>query len=376
MDSPYSFPRFLTRPRECRYFFGIDPRIARNTWSVLAMPAMLCLAYLVRRTLFVFVLALMFAYLLFPVVDALDRLFSRKRRSHALAVPFILILILLGVSGVAIAHQAQKEAEQFRSSSTLRDFEKRVAALHPLGIPVGEQIASISRQIVEHSNDILVMMPQMGLGHRVLTLSRGLLDCLIIPILSFFILRDGPGIRDSTLEVFGFDHESVGILLADAHRLMLQYMRALLLLCLITLGTFSVALTLLGVRYAILLSSIAFALEFIPLAGPLAAGILIVGIAYVSGYPHPLWWIAALLGAYRVVLDYVISPLVMKKGVELHPLLVLFGVFSGGEIAGIAGMFLSVPVLALARLICHEIRNRRHREPARKFEQIAEAAAS
>jgi predicted PurR-regulated permease PerM len=147
-------------------------------------------------------------------------------------------------------------------------------------------------------------------------------------------------------------------ILMDAHGLMLQYMRSLLLLCLITLISFCAVLGLMRVHYSILLGSIAFALEFVPLAGPLAAAMIILGVSYFSGYPHPLWWIAVFLGVYRILLDYVVSPHLMKKGVELHPLVVLFGVFAGGEIGGAAGIFLSVPLLALIRLLYYESNKR------------------
>jgi predicted PurR-regulated permease PerM len=55
----------------------------------------------------------------------------------------------------------------------------------------------------------------------------------------------------------------------------------------------------------------------------------------------------------------VLSPHLMKKGMKLHPLLVVFGVFAGGEIGGVGGIFLSVPVLALVRLVYYEWRKRR-----------------
>ena len=69
-----------------------------------------------------------------------------------------------------------------------------------------------------------------------------------------------------------------------------------------------------------------------------------------AGYPHVLW-VVIFLGIYRMFQDYVLSPHLMSKGVELHPLLVIFGVFAGGEIGGVAGIFLSVPALALMRLL-------------------------
>jgi predicted PurR-regulated permease PerM len=65
------------------------------------------------------------------------------------------------------------------------------------------------------------------------------------------------------------------------------------------------------------------------------------------------------LVAYRMFQDYILSPHLMGQGVELHPLLVLFGVFAGAEVAGIAGTFLSVPVLALVRIIYIRIRKAR-----------------
>ena len=57
--------------------------------------------------------------------------------------------------------------------------------------------------------------------------------------------------------------------------------------------------------------------------------------------------------------DYMLSPHLMGQGVELHPLLVLFGVFAGAELAGIPGTFLSVPVLAMVRVIYLRIRKAR-----------------
>jgi len=105
-----------------------------------------------------------------------------------------------------------------------------------------------------------------------------------------------------------------------------------------------------GVPYALLLSSVAFLCEFVPLVGPVTAAAVILAVSAIKGYPH-IWWIAIFLGAFRLAQDYGISPKLMSRGVELHPVLVIFGVFAGAEIAGVAGVFLSVPVLAMARLV-------------------------
>jgi predicted PurR-regulated permease PerM len=84
--------------------------------------------------------------------------------------------------------------------------------------------------------------------------------------------------------------------------------------------------------------------------GPLAAAIIIMSVALLMTYKH---WIILLvfLGLWRLLQDYVTSPRIMGKSMELHPLAAIFGVMAGGEIAGILGIFLSIPVMASLRIV-------------------------
>ena len=94
------------------------------------------------------------------------------------------------------------------------------------------------------------------------------------------------------------------------------------------------------------------------MVGPLTAAALILLVQAVSGPGH-LLWIVIFLIAYRLFQDYGLQPYLMSSGMELPPLLVIFGVMAGGELAGIAGSFLSVPVLAIARIVYRQFRARR-----------------
>src|SRR5439155_1014055 len=115
----------------------------------------------------------------------------------------------------------------------------------------------------------------------------------------------------------------------DLHSVFGEYVRALVLLCVLTFVVWAVLFLLAGVPYALVLAAIGGALEFLPVVGPLAAGVTIVSVALFSGFVHP-WLLALFIVIWRLVQDYVSSPLIMGRGVELHPGLVIFGVLAGG----------------------------------------------
>ena len=151
-------------------------------------------------------------------------------------------------------------------------------------------------------------------------------------------------------------------ILDDVHLLLGHYIRALVILACATFVSYTLFLQGSGGQYAVLLGGIAGLLEFIPVVGPLAAAVVIIVVEAFSGYTHGIAVIIFIL-CYRMFQDYVLSPYLMGAGVELHPLLVLFGVFAGEQIAGVPGMFFSVPVIAILRVVyVRSMRARTRRE--------------
>jgi predicted PurR-regulated permease PerM len=182
---------------------------------------------------------------------------------------------------------------------------------------------------------------------------------VIIPVLAFFFLKDGDQIRERILDLVesGEPRAFLDDVLADVDVLLAHYMRALVLLSLSAFTAYGIFFAAIGVPYGILLAALASLLEFIPMVGPLAACVIILVVASLSG--ASIVTILIFLVAYRMFQDYLVSPHLMGQGVELHPLLVLFGVFAGAEVAGVAGTFLSVPVLAMVRVVYVRIRKAR-----------------
>src|SRR6185369_8506629 len=112
--------------------------------------------------------------------------------------------------------------------------------------------------------------------------------------------------------------------------------------------------------YPALLAGLAALLEFIPVVGPLVGSVTIVMVAGFADYEHLLWLVVFLV-VFRIFQDYVLNPYLLSAGVEIHPLLVLFGVLAGEQIAGIPGMFFSAPVIASLRVIWNRLQHREER---------------
>jgi predicted PurR-regulated permease PerM len=178
-------------------------------------------------------------------------------------------------------------------------------------------------------------------------------------VLAFLFLKDAPTVRGHILDLIdeGPRRALLDDVISDVNLLLAHYMRTLFVLSVIAFAAYAIFFSVMGMPYAILLAAAAGLLEFIPMLGPVASIALILIVTLVSGVS--LWPVILFVVLFRMLQDYVISPHLMGRGVELHPLLVLFGVFAGAEIAGIGGTFLSVPVLALVRIMYLRIRKAR-----------------
>jgi predicted PurR-regulated permease PerM len=345
---------------------GIDKRAARYTWTAALILLFLCLVYLMRRTLFLFIVALLFAYLLAPLVNVIDRLIPADRtRNWALALAYLIFVGVLFVFVTQVGSRAIEEANSLaKSMPAVLDKLEQPAPLVPNGAnSLKAQIGQkVQEQIAKSSGSLFAYLP--NLGAKILSVAGNLVYVVIVPILGFFFLKDGREIPRQFLELIDDEWQRALLddLIADVDLLLAHYMRALLTLCLATFTSYSIFFTILRVPYSILLAAVAAALEIVPLIGPVTAGIIIVIVTAVSG--GPIWGAVIFLVIYRVFQDYVLSPMVMRSGIQLHPLLVLFGVFAGAEIAGIPGAFLSVPVLALIRVVYRRVRKRHVAVPA------------
>ena len=125
------------------------------------------------------------------------------------------------------------------------------------------------------------------------------------------------------------------------------YAGAQLIACVVVGTLCGLGFALLGNPYAILLGVLAAVLEFIPLIGPLVVAVVAVTSAAIHD-PMLGMWTSVFLAVLRLVEDYVIYPRLIGRDIDLHPLVVILAVLAGVELDGIAGIFIAVPIVAIA----------------------------
>jgi predicted PurR-regulated permease PerM len=331
---------------------GIDDRALRIVWTIFLFALLLAVIYLIRDTLLLFALAVFFAYMLSPIVGLVER-FLPQRRTSALALVYIVLVGVLVLVGFQLVPKVVDQATNLATRLPHLLSSNRLAAI-PLPSwlePVRAHIvALINTQVAELGSRVVPFIQQAG--SKILSGIGALLPLILIPILAFFFLKDGEQIRTTLIGTVDSkrDRTLLEQILDDIHLLLRNYIRALVLMSVSSFCCWLVFLSAMRYPYELLLAGIAGALEFIPVIGPAAAVILMLIVYGVTG-AGGLLWIVVFAAIYRLFADYVLSPYLMSTGVELHPLLVLFGVLAGESMAGIPGMFFSVPAIAILRVL-------------------------
>jgi predicted PurR-regulated permease PerM len=341
--------------------FGLDLRTLKIAWTVFLFALVVWLLYMVGNTIVVFALAVFLAHLLGPLAERIDEMIPTPAvtKNVSVGVVYAVILIVLAGALLPVISQVGSQAVALASQlpSTLEGDP-----LEKLKLPVWMEPvrARLTQLLHDHSDtfDTKLIPVLQDIGSSMASFLGSLLALLLVPILSLFFLLDSSDIREGIVDLAPGDYrELTEEILNDLHILLVQYIRSLVILGVIVITVFSAVFYFMGVQYAVLLAAFAGLTEVIPVVGPLISGAVILAVALLTGYGH-LGWLFLFLAAFRIVQDYMINPYLMSSGTAVHPLLVLFGVLAGEQVAGIPGMFFSVPVIAALRIIVVRLRRK------------------
>ncbi|NUU00811.1 AI-2E family transporter [Herbaspirillum robiniae] len=358
---------------------GFDFRVARIAWTVFLVALLLYVTYTVSSTLLVLVFAVFFSYLVYPLVEQIERVRPRRvPRTVSIAVVFVLVIAIVAavsaVFGARIQDEALHLSEQLPALLRSNDVVSRIP-LPGFAEPLRERILGFVRdQLANGTDQAMPLAKQFGVG--VMHAASNLIYLVLVPVISFLLIKEAPAMRDEMLSWMNSANRRLwDNIIKDLDVLLSRYVRALLFLSIATLVAYSIAFSLMGVPYSMLLAGLAAVLEFIPFAGPLAASAAALVVAGFSGYDHLLWLIGFIV-AYRIFQDYVLNPYLMSEGVEVSPLMVILGLLAGDQLGGVAGIFLSVPAMAALKIIftrASAAQKARRAAEAREAELAAEA---
>jgi predicted PurR-regulated permease PerM len=328
-----------------------DSRTARVLITVLLFALGLGFLYAARQTLVAFLFAIFFAYLMSPLVSYLEKLLHGRGR--AIAIIYVLLLGLVVLFFISTGPRIGREGARLGQSLPALSHLSSGQIAEQLGQEHGwnSRIVELLRDyLASHSDEIEKVAQNVGL--RVADVAKEAWLLVVVPLLSIFFLRDGHTFSQILLDLVQSrpQRELLQGVLSDLNQMLAHFIRAQLSLAALTLVMYSAVLGLMRMPYALVLGTLGGLLEFIPVVGPLVAAVTIVSVALLMSYPH---WLALIvfLGVWRLIQDYVSSPRIMGHSMELHPLAAIFGVMAGGEVAGILGIFLSIPVMASLRIV-------------------------
>jgi predicted PurR-regulated permease PerM len=330
-----------------------DTRTARVLLTILAFAAVLGFLYLASKPIIIFLFAVLFAYLLEPIVSYTQTR-TRRSRGFAIAVTYLALLIILVAIGLATGPRIVDEGRKL--GTALPDLYQKLTSGN-IAVQLGRQRGwSYETQlrvrdfIASHSDYVNSTAASIG-GHAA-QIATNLGWIVLIPILAVFFLKDKSAFSKSTQQLIDDRRERTlaRAIMSDLDEMLSHFVRAQLLLAIISWIVYTVALTSMRVQYSFVLGAIGGMLEFIPVVGPLVAAILILGVGFLTNYPH-LVIVLLFLGTWRGIQDYIVSPRVLGNRVEVHPLAVIFGVLAGAEIGGVVGVYLSIPIMAAIRIV-------------------------
>ena len=334
----------------------LDKRAASVLLTILVFVAAGAFIYSASRVLIVFLLSIFFAYLLEPLVSRFQQWTSISRGSRGLAILEVYVILCAAIAlvfillGLRITDQARSLAGALPGL-----FQKLSSG--QIAQEIGSQRGwSYSTQIrlqqflANHGDNILRLVGSVGA--RAASFVQNAIWIVFIPILAVFFLKDGRNFTEGLLDMVERAPQKrfLAGITDDLDEMLAHYIRMQIVLAGLSLAVYVGVLSLLRVPYAAAVGAVAGGLEFIPVVGPLVGAVAILGVAFLANYHHVLI-VAAFLGLWRLLQDYVTAPRLMGRKLELHPLVVIFAVLVGAEIGGVIGVYLSIPVAAALRIV-------------------------
>ncbi|MGI8729517.1 MAG: AI-2E family transporter [Solirubrobacteraceae bacterium] len=317
---------------------------------LLVVVVAIALSIYVLAYLRVVVLPIIVALLVSTVLRPPTRWLTRHRFSDAAAATTTLFAALaalagaLTLAGAAIGRQFSDLADSVQDG--VREAGNALAE-PPFNLSkadINDRIDSMVDRLSESSGELTG-----GAVEGAVLVGEVLTGMVIAVLLLFFFLKDGPGLWRWLVQSFGGRQRArMDDLGRRSYAALSGYVRGLVLVGLADATMIGAGLAILGVPLVFPLMLLTFLAAFVPLIGAFAAGLAAVLIALVSGGVITALIVFGLVVAVQQVEGHLLYPIIMGRTVHIHPIAVILALAVGGIIAGIPGVFVSVPLVTVA----------------------------
>lgn len=327
---------------------------------VLIIIGAVALAYFLRDLILVLLTSVVIA----SAVEPFTRSLVRWRVPRLLAVVLIYVVTIFGISAALYFFIPPLFIELSNLASTLPgrfdSFNLFDPNLDPLSAITGGLVSSISLKEIITQIQTVIVAESGGLFTATGTLFGGAASFVLIIVLSFYLSVQEDGVGDFLRLVTPVSHEKyVTGLWARSREKIGQWMKGQLLLGLIIGILVYLGLSLLKVKYALLLAVLAAVMELIPFFGPVISAVPAVLLGFSDSFVLGL----LVLGFYIIVQQFenhLIYPLVVRKIVGIPPILVIIVLFVGARLAGLLGMLLAVPLATIIMELASDYQKKKH----------------
>ncbi len=315
--------------------------------AVLLAAATITVIILLRDLVTPVVIAIFLAYLLAPLVDAIEN--RGLSRMWAVIIVFVLLLTVIGLA-ISLVWQTMLDeiknviaGVKIDNTDQLKEgIRAKLQAAFP-GMAQSNLIDIMAEEAVTYGKTF---------AQRTLAAFSAVGEMIIIPFLTFFILKDARTLKKNI--VAQIPHRYFEMSLSLIHKATLQlgrFIRGQLLDATIVGIMAMIALSLLKLPYALLIGAFAGMFNLIPFLGPIfgCVAAIVVSIIETGSFVFVLPVIVA-FAIIKLIDDVIIQPVVVSKSVELHPVTVIISIFAGGHVAGILGMIVAVPLVSIVKV--------------------------
>jgi predicted PurR-regulated permease PerM len=337
-----------------------------------AAAVFLLVLWLLNDILLPFVVGMVVAYFLDPVVARLQRL-GLSRTMATTAVTIVAVLLTVGIAMAILPPLlGQVEALIVKAPEYVAKASMRIQPLvEPLREKLGLQplgIQDLQAEAAQWAGKALAMVG--GVAGQVAQRGVALINLLgllfITPVVTFYMLRDWEKVVAAIDSGLPLDHaDTIRKLARESNAAIAGYVRGQALVCLCLGSIYAIGLSLVGLQFGLAIGLIAGAISFIPFVGTFVGAVMAIGMA-LAQFP-PEWLgvvkVAAVFLFGQTLEGNVLSPKLVGDRVGLHPVWIMFALLAGGSLFGFVGILVAVPTAAVIGVIVRHLIGR-YRESA------------